>query len=105
MQEAQSRFLALCQELSWKNEAEAAAKRKTRGDDTGEAEKEEEDDEIGSERGGEEGEGGRLLPADFFLPPEHDLSEARLARFKQMVAKGDKELVRIHETLGMHLSR
>jgi hypothetical protein len=86
MREIQSRFLALCEELSWKNEAEVAHK-----DGEGEDEVESNGGDEPSDRGSEDE--GRLLPADFFLPAEHDLSDARLTRFKEKVAEGDKELV------------
>lgn len=85
MREIQSRFLVLCEELRWKNEAEVADRNhKTEGED--------DEESNGVEFSGRREDEGRLLPADFFLPAEHDLSDARLARFKGKVAEGDKEL-------------
>lgn len=86
MREIQSRFLVLCEELRWRNEAEVA-------DRNHKADGEDDEESNGVEFGGRREDEGRLLPADFFLPAEHDLSEARLARFKGKVAEGDKELV------------
>lgn len=84
MRELQARFLELCNELDWKNEA-----------NVGETEQLDEENEFEKE---DHSKGGskRTLSADFFLPPEHDLSEARLVRFKNQVSEGDLELVRLN---------
>lgn len=93
MRELHSRFLVLCDELYWRNETERAHTKDENG-----AIENGNDSLSGSMDGGvdhrttDEGK-GRILPADFFLPPEHDLSEARLTRFKLQVENGEQELV------------
>jgi len=96
MKEAQARFFALCEELKWKNEAEVS-KRRADADKSGDTEDEQDSfsQQHKKEEEEEEEEDGRLiLPEDFFLPAEHDLSEARLTRFKEKVSEGEQQLVR-----------